>query len=260
MTIRYDDTTISWFGYACIRVELPTGTVVYTDPGRYGTLDGSWASQYGGMAHPSGPAYAPRDGDLVLVTHDHHYEGDGIERVAAPDGTVVLFEAIDHDRIRDNGREVADPATLDQTVIRVSTGETLTEAGVAVDVIPASNDPGGPNIDAAGDPIHPQGFGCGFRFAGDGTSFFWPGDSDVLAPHHDLAVDVFVPSIASNYTMDRHDAAALTESLDPGLVLPIHYNTFDALRADSRAFAGDVAGRGTPVVLDERGLHDAPGS
>lgn len=54
--------------------------------------------------------------------------------------------------------------------------------------------------------------------------------------------------------MNRHGAADLAETLDPDLVVPIHYNTFDALRADSGAFAADVAKRGIPVALDENGL------
>jgi L-ascorbate metabolism protein UlaG (beta-lactamase superfamily) len=51
--------------------------------------------------------------------------------------------------------------------------------------------------------------------------------------------------------MDRHDAAGLAEDMDPDLVLPIHYNTFPDLEADSGAFAADVAKRSVPVVLDE---------
>ncbi|PSQ48138.1 hydrolase, partial [Halobacteriales archaeon SW_6_65_15] len=47
-------------------------------------------------------------------------------------------------------------------------------------------------------------------------------------------------------------AADLAEAMDPDLVLPVHYNTFEALETDSGAFAADVAGRGVPVVLDER--------
>jgi len=38
-------------------------------------------------------------------------------------------------------------------------------------------------------------------------------------------------------------------------VVPIHYNTFEMLRADSGAFAADVAGRAIPVALDERGMR-----
>jgi L-ascorbate metabolism protein UlaG (beta-lactamase superfamily) len=74
----------------------------------------------------------------------------------------------------------------------------------------------------------------------------------VLDAHEGLDVSLFLPSISSSFTMDRHATADLAEALDPDLVLPIHYNTFEALQADSGAFAADVAGRGVPVVLDER--------
>jgi L-ascorbate metabolism protein UlaG (beta-lactamase superfamily) len=50
--------------------------------------------------------------------------------------------------------------------------------------------------------------------------------------------------------MDADGAADLAAALDPDLVCPIHYDTFDLLTADARAFAGEVAGRGVPVVLD----------
>jgi len=51
--------------------------------------------------------------------------------------------------------------------------------------------------------------------------------------------------------MGGEAAVDLAAGMDPNLVRPIHYNTFDGLRADSRAFAADVAARGVPVVLDE---------
>jgi hypothetical protein len=35
--------------------------------------------------------------------------------------------------------------------------------------------------------------------------------------------------------------------------VPIQYNTFDSLRADSGAFAADVAKRRIPVALDKHG-------
>jgi len=42
--------------------------------------------------------------------------------------------------------------------------------------------------------------------------------------------------------------------MDPDLVLPVHYDTFELLAADAEAFAADVASRGVPVVLDEQGV------
>jgi len=253
MTVASGDLDLSWLGYATARVEAPDGTVVYTDPGRYGVLDGTWADQYGGEDHPSGDAYDARDGDVVLVTHDHHYSDEGVDRVAADDATVVVYEAVDAERISEGGRSVDAPETLRDDVRRVGYGESLTVDGVEIEAVPAYNHPDGPRADADGTVAHPEGFGCGFRFAVAGVPCLWTGDSDVVPEQEALDVSVLFPSIAQSFTMDRHEAAELAATLDPALVLPIHYNTFPGLEADSGAFAADVAKRGVPVVLDESG-------
>jgi L-ascorbate metabolism protein UlaG (beta-lactamase superfamily) len=137
-------------------------------------------------------------------------------------------------------------------VREVSMEDELLVDDVPIWTMPAFNRDDGPNVDANGEPFHPRGIGCGFLVALDETRVFWPGDSDVLDGHEQLDVSLFVPSISQSFTMDRHSAADLAEAMDPDLVLPIHYNTFEALEADSGAFAEDVAKRGVPVVLDER--------
>ncbi|AGN00818.1 Zn-dependent hydrolase-like protein [Salinarchaeum sp. Harcht-Bsk1] len=258
MTVRYDGLRFDWFGYATARIEAPDGTVVYTDPGRYGTLDGTWESEYGGApenlddAHPHGPAYDAQDADVVVVTHDHHYSDDGVERVASDDATVVVYEGVSADGVAANsGRDVVEPEELPYDVVRVGYGDDLTIAGVEVDVIPAYNEPGGPDAAPDIDVTHPYELGCGYVVSVDGTRCFWTGDSDAIPEHEGLDVDVFLPTIARSFTMDRHEAADLAAQLDPGLVLPIHYNTFDALGSDSAAFAADVAKRSVPVALDE---------
>lgn len=83
MTVTYRDLQIEWLGYATVRIESPDGYVVYLDPGRYGVLEDYYA----------------RDGDLVCVTHDHHYDTDAIEQVAADDATVIVYGGIDADAI-----------------------------------------------------------------------------------------------------------------------------------------------------------------
>ena len=235
-------------GYATARLEAADGTVVYVDPGRYGTLTGEWD---GDRPHPSGREYDERDGDLVLVTHNHHYDSDGVRRVASDDGRVVVYEAVDADEIRAGGRDVEDPADLPYDVRRVGYGDDPAIRGVDLEVVPAYNRPDGRNTDADGEPFHPEGFGCGYRFVVGGTSAFWPGDADVLEAHRDLDVSLFLPPIGKNFTMNRSEAADLAATIEPDLVVPIHYNTFPDLEADSRAFAADVAAAGIPVALDE---------
>lgn len=252
MTVRHEGVELRWLGYATARLEAPDGTVVYTDPGRYGTLDGTWAERYGGADHPNGAAYDARDGDVVLVTHDHHYDDDGVRRVAGEDATVVVYESVDTEAIADHsGRDVAAPEDLPYDVERVAYGDTVSAAGVSVTAVPAYNHEDGPRAGPDGEVAHPRGFGCGFRFVVGGLPTLWTGDSDVVPEQEDLDVSLLLPSIARSFTMNRHDAAGLAETLEPNLVVPIHYNTFPDLRADSSAFAADVAKRAVPVALDE---------
>lgn len=250
MTVQFGALTIDWLGYATLRIETATGFVVVFDPGRYGVLTGEWTADFAGSNHPSPSDYDARDADLVCVTHAHHYDSDGIQRVAAPDATLVVYEAVDASAIRRENVPVDD---LPYEVVRPSDDETLDVAGVTIRTVPAYNEPDGPRADANGRVSHPEGFGCGYLLDLEGTTICWPGDTDVLDVHADLDVDVFVPPIGgTDLTMDRREAASLAEKLAPDLVLPIHYDTFERLATDSRAFAADVASRGVPVVLDER--------
>ncbi|MXV60944.1 MBL fold metallo-hydrolase [Natronorubrum sp. JWXQ-INN-674] len=248
MTVRHGALSVTCLGYATARFESASGTVVYVDPGRYGTLTGEWDRD---VPHPRGRDYIERDADLVLVTHNHHYDSDGIRRVASDDATIVAYESINADEIRESGRDVDDLESLPYDVRRVAYGDEAIVEGVDLEVVSAFNHPDGSNVDANGEPIHPEGFGCGYRFVVDGTSVFWPGDSDVLDSHAELEASLFVPPIGKNFTMNRSEAAELAADIDPDLVLPIHYNTFPDLEADSRAFAADVAASGVPVALDE---------
>jgi len=248
MTVRHDGLTVDWLGYATVRLE-GSDTVVYLDPGRYGVLTGEWEPHVEGIGHPPARDYRAGDGDVVCVTHVHHYDPDGIRRVAGDDATVVVFEGINVHR---SDRDLERPAELPFQVVTVGMEEECLVDDVPVWTVPAYNEEEGPNVKDDGSPVHPKGIGCGFLLDVEGTRVFWPGDSDVLDGHDELDVSLFLPSIAKNYTMDRREAAELAEAMDPDLVVPIHYNTFESLAGDSGAFATDVAKRGVPVVLDER--------
>jgi L-ascorbate metabolism protein UlaG (beta-lactamase superfamily) len=258
MTVRHAGLHAEWLGYAGIRLESPDGTVVYVDPGRYGTLTGEWTPDSPDASHPEPRDYRPEDGDLVLVTHDHHYDSDGIRRVASEAATVVVYEAVYPPKI---DRDVEDLDDLPYDVVRVGEADDRLFGDVIVRSVPAYNEPGGPHTDSSGEPFHPEGFGVGYHVtlpgrvgggAVEDVTVFWPGDSDALAGHAELDVSLFCPPIGGSFTMDRREAADLAAEMAPDLVLPVHYDTFGALETDSGAFAADVAGRGVPVVLDER--------
>jgi L-ascorbate metabolism protein UlaG (beta-lactamase superfamily) len=205
------------------------------DPGRYGVLDDYYA----------------RDGDLICVTHDHHYDSDAVQRVADEDATLVIFSGIDAGRI---DRDVAPPRELSLDVVPVGQEDRYAAAGADVWSLPAYNDPDGPHVRTDGTPYHPEGSGVGYLLSLDGHTVFWPGDSDALAGFRELEVSVLLANIGGTVATDRHEAADLAETLRPDLVVPVHYDTLEMLEADSAAFTADVAGRSIPVALDERDL------
>ncbi|MDH5021068.1 MBL fold metallo-hydrolase [Halobacterium rubrum] len=246
MTVSQAGLTVEWLGYATARIEWPDGTVAYTDPGRYGVLTGEWTPGdfEGARHHPPASDYHAQDADVVVVTHAHHYDPHGIERVASEDATIVVYDGVSAD---DTGRSVASVDALDYDVRRVECGDEPTVSGVAVESVPAETAPDEPG----GTSSHPPGFGCGFVLTHGDTAVFYPGDSDALAAHRDLDPEVFLAPISRRITMGETEAVDLAERLDPELVVPVHYNTFERLAGDSRLFACDVASRGIPVALDE---------
>ena len=168
MTVRHEGLTIDWLGYATIRI-AGEDCVVYTDPGRYGVLTGEWEPHTDGIGHPPSTDYRAEDADIVCVTHVHHYDPDGIERVASDDATVLVFDGLD---VHDTDRTDVRPADLPFDVRRVG----MEAEGIAADVpfwtVPAYNDPDGPHTSSDGSPVHPRGFGCGFLLALDDRRVF----------------------------------------------------------------------------------------
>lgn len=247
MTVTHDTLTIEWLGYATLRIATDD-TVVYLDPGRYGVLTGEWTPDSEPHRHPPAREYAPHDADLVAVTHDDHYDSDGIERVSNEETTLVLFESISPRFIDREDRRIHD---LPGEVVRVGEHDDRAVGDVILRTVPAYNEVNGPHTRDDGEPFHPEGTGVGFHLTVDDTRLFWPGDTDVLDGHAQLDVDVFCPPIGGAFTMDRHEAAGLAADLTPERVVPVHYDTFDALETDVEAFAAELAEEEIPVTIDD---------
>ena len=62
-------------------------------------------------------------------------------------------------------------------------------------------------------------------------------------------VDVMLVPIGDNYTMGIEDAARAVEFVRPQIVIPMHYNTFDVIKADPEAFKRKVGNQSDVVIL-----------
>ncbi|WP_408958795.1 MBL fold metallo-hydrolase [Natrinema sp. 74] len=220
MPVDDEGLTFERIGHASVRLETENGTVIYVDP---------WGEVLEG---------APGDGDVVFVTHDDydHYDPDAIEAVAGSDATVAVYEGVD-------------TTALAFDVVDLPLEGETTVAGIDVRTVPAYNDPEGEHVDDDENPFHAEGEVIGLLLPIDGTTVFFPSDTDFLAHHESISADVFVPPIGGHFTMDRQEAADFARSVDPDLVLPEHYDTFEPIETDAEAFADDLEADGIRVEL-----------
>jgi len=220
MIVTHGDLDFERLGHASVRIETDDGTVVYVDP---------WSELV---------EEAPHDADLVFVTHDDHdhYDPEGIEGVSNDGTTVVAYEEID-------------TSDLDAAVEPLAYDGKLTVEGVDVWAVPAYNRADGEHVQEPGEPFHAKGEVVGVLLGFDGTTVYFTSDTDFLPAHDDIRADVFIPPIGGHYTMDRHEAAEFARSVDPELVLPVHYDTFEAIETDADAFAEELEAAGISVEL-----------
>jgi L-ascorbate metabolism protein UlaG (beta-lactamase superfamily) len=80
--------------------------------------------------------------------------------------------------------------------------------------------------------------------AGDTCLF---SDMTLVAERH--RPDVFLVPIGGHYTMDRHDAVRACELVGAATVIPMHYDTFPPIEADSGAFKAEVESKTSSEVV-----------
>ncbi len=92
----------------------------------------------------------------------------------------------------------------------------------------------------------------GFWIDLGGKRLYHAGDTALIVDMQLLRgkVDVALLPIGDNFTMGPEDAVRAVEFIEPRVVIPMHYNTFDLIRQDPRDFARRVGERAEVVVLE----------
>jgi L-ascorbate metabolism protein UlaG (beta-lactamase superfamily) len=98
----------------------------------------------------------------------------------------------------------------------------------------------------------------GFWIDLKGKRFYYSGDTALLMEMQLLRgrVDVAVLPIGDNFTMGPEDAARAVEFIEPRVVIPVHYNTWDLIAQDPHAFRERVGAAAEVVVLEPGGSYD----
>jgi L-ascorbate metabolism protein UlaG (beta-lactamase superfamily) len=86
----------------------------------------------------------------------------------------------------------------------------------------------------------------------DGKRLYFAGDTALLTDMQLLKgkVDVALLPIGDNFTMGPEDAARAVEFIEPKVVIPMHYSTWEPIEQDPNVFRDLVGDRAEVVILD----------
>jgi L-ascorbate metabolism protein UlaG (beta-lactamase superfamily) len=215
------DTTITWYGHACLEIQSPGGRTILLDP---------W---FGNPLSPKPPEAVERC-DLMLVSHGHFDHFSDALPIASR--TRPIWPCI-HELSLWLGRNYAHKDTL----IGLNKGGTVEVEGIKVTLVHADHS-SGDIYGSAETPLY-LGEAVGLIIElENGSRLYFAGDTDVFGDMR-LIGERFRPDLAflpigGHFTMDPVGAALAVELLGVEHVLPIHYGTFpiltgtpDALRA-----------------------------
>ncbi len=167
------------------------------------------------------------EADYVLISHGHgDHVGDAVDIVKRTGATTISNFEIQN-WLLDQGVENAHPLHIgggfDFPFGRVKL--TIAHHGSAL-----------PDGSYGGNP-------AGFLLTLDGKKIYHACDTGLF---YDMkligeeGLDVAILPIGDNFTMGPDDALRAVKLLEPKVVIPIHYDTFDVIKQDPQAFAQRV--------------------
>lgn len=166
----------------------------------------------------------------IFVTHGHDdHLGDAVEIAKRDDATIIcnydMAQTIDKDNVKTHPMHLGGRVQLDFGKVKM----TNAIHGSCI-------------IDKNGQLIY-AGNPCGFVIEAEGKKIYHAGDTGLMMDMQLLAdecIDVAMLPIGGNFTMDIEDAIKAVRFIQPKMVIPMHYKTFDIIDIDPKAFEQGV--------------------
>lgn len=225
---------LTWHGHSCFTLVTDDGARIIFDP---------WLDE-----NPVADIRSDQveELDYILVSHGHfdHF-GDGI-KLARQTGAILVstFEIATFAESQgiENVHAMSIGGAYDFPFGRVKMTPAVHGGMVAGDGAGAfTTTPGGFLVD-----LKTDGEG------GPGKRLYHAGDTALIMDMQLLKgqVDIAILPIGDNYTMGPEDAVRAIEFIEPEVVIPMHYDTFELIEQDTDAFRELVGDRAEVVILE----------
>jgi L-ascorbate metabolism protein UlaG (beta-lactamase superfamily) len=180
--------------------------------------------------------------DFILVTHGHgDHLGDAIQLAKANKATIISnFELATY---------CASKGVDNTAGLHIGGGADFPFGSIKLTIAHHGSTQGS-ELAYGGNPV-------GFIIRMAGKVIYHAGDTGLFLDMQLIGqldkIDVAMLPIGGYFTMDINDAAKAVEFLKPRKVIPMHYGTFDPIKADPKLFEDKVKELGVECIIIQPG-------
>ncbi|MCX8190073.1 MAG: MBL fold metallo-hydrolase [Candidatus Diapherotrites archaeon] len=152
--------------------------------------------------------------DIILISHEHfdHFDKDFIESVVGNKNCKIVA----HDSLLN---EIKAPLTCKQAI---APSKKIILDDISIEAFHVH---------------HPNSFyPLGFKIESPDTTIVHMGDTFLMDSFNKIKADVLILPIGGQMTLDVVDAVRLVKTIEPDIAIPMHYNTFDFIKASPKEF------------------------
>lgn len=186
----YKGVKLTWLGHDGFRIT--NGKTLYIDP---------FQIQGGPKA------------DIVLISHEHsdHCNLDDLKKIVGPETTIVAHAQSKNELSKLRVKEIK----------IVKPGDKINVGEYQIEAVPAYNLN---KFREPGKVFHPKEDGkVGFVVSVKGVRIYHTGDTDHIPEMKNIRTDIALIPVSGTYVMTAQEAAEAVASINPKIVIPMHY-------------------------------------